>query len=175
MLELAKPMGLKLGPLAVYWPWPPLMAPPIQPANASAGKSVSSIVNTRLPLVKLATTAGNQVSPVDWYGKPTVLAAIATWAPSTSEQLSALSVLSANTDVNVVALAGQQRVETVAAYLQVAGSKLETACDPDGLLSDTLTVPGIPALYFIDRHGIIKKVMVGTRSADDMLSELGHL
>ena len=123
----------------------------------------------------LATTAGNQVSPVDWYGKPTVLVSIATWAPSTAEQLSALSNLSGNSDVNVVLVAGQQRAETVEAYLQVAGSKLEVACDPDGLLSDTLTIPGTPALYFIDRHGIIKKVMVGTRSADDILTELGHL
>jgi len=173
-MALSKPFGLRLGPLSLVWPWSSLVAPPVG-KGTSGTKSINTPVGSRLPLVGLATTAGNQVSPVDWYGKPTVLVSIATWAPSTAEQLSALSNLSGNSDVNVVLVAGQQRAETVEAYLQVAGSKLEVACDPDGLLSDTLTIPGTPALYFIDRHGIIKKVMVGTRSADDILTELGHL
>jgi hypothetical protein len=126
--------------------------------------------------VQLPTTSGRTVSPADWYGKPTVVATMATWVPTAVEQLGALSELKADPDINVILLAQQQRAETVAAYLKIAGRPgLEAVADPDGVLSDTLTVPGVPVLYFIDRHGIIKKVMVGARSADEILSNLSHL
>ncbi len=170
-IALSNSAGFKLGPLSVFWPWTTLAAPPVKASSAASGL----VENARLPLVKLPTTDGQLISPVDWYGKPTVLAAVATWAPTTAEQLPALAKLSANSDVNVVILAEQQRAETVAAYLQVADSTLSAVCDPDGLLSGTLTTPGVPALYFIDRHGIIKKVMVGTRSAEEILAELSLL
>jgi hypothetical protein len=163
---------VKIGGFKMPLPWPGLATAPLaaRPAISKAAKT-----EVRLPLVSLSTTAGRTVSPVDWYGKPTVLAVMATWAPLSAEQLGPLEELSANSDVNVVALAEQQRAETVGAYLHIAGRSLEAVADPDGLFSDTLTAPGIPALYFIDRHGIIKKVMVGVRSADEMLTELSHL
>ncbi len=164
--------SFKLGPLTIPLPWPKLEEAPLPSALVVSAKAKGDV---RLPLVQLTTTSGRTVSAVDWYGKPTVLATLATWAPLAAEQLGPLEQLSANTDINVVPIAEQQRAETVAAYLHIAGRSLEAVADPDGLLGDTLTAPGIPALYFIDRHGIIKKVMVGVRSADEMLTELSHL
>jgi hypothetical protein len=171
-VHLAEWARLKLGPVSIPLPWTSLERAPITPLASGAG---SSAVGSRLPLVRLPTTSGGNVSPVDWYGKPTVLAAIATWAPNVSDELDELSKLRSNTDINVVVLAQQQQAETVAAYLDIAGRSLEGVADPDGLLSGTLTTPGIPVLYFVDRHGIIKKVMVGSRSANEILTNLSHL
>jgi hypothetical protein len=163
---------LALGPVKVPMPWTSLEPAPV--AVMPAGPA--PVVGGRLPLVQLPTTSGRTVSPADWYGKPTVVATMATWVPTAVEQLGALSELKADPDINVILLAQQQRAETVAAYLKIAGRPgLEAVADPDGVLSDTLTVPGVPVLYFIDRHGIIKKVMVGARSADEILSNLSHL
>jgi hypothetical protein len=174
-VRLQEMVQLKLGPVSLPMPWTQLAVAPVA-MLAGGDASVVASPGARLPLVQLpTTTSGRTVSPADWYGKPTVVVALATWAPVSAEQLSALEKLRENQDINVVALAKQQRPETVAAYLKIAGSKLEAVTDPDGLLSDTLTTPGIPALYFIDRRGIIKKVMVGVRSADAILTELSHL
>jgi hypothetical protein len=171
-IQLQAWASVKLGPMTLPLPWPRLEAAPLAAARTVSTKAKAE---SRLPLVQLPTTSGRTVSAVDWYGKPTVLVTLATWAPLSAEQLGPLAELAGNSDINVVPIAEQQRAETVAAYLHIAGRSLEAVADPDGLLSDTLSAPGIPALYFIDRHGIIKKVMVGVRSADEILTELSHL
>jgi hypothetical protein len=172
VIQLGERAKLKLGPVTLPLPWTSLVAPPVQTV---AVKSTSPVVNSRLPLVSLPTTTGRTVSPVDWYGKPTVVAVVVTWAPATTEQLGPLAELQTNTDVNVVMLAEQQQTETVAAYLRVAQRSAEAVADPDGLLSDTLAAPGTPTLYLMDRHGIIKKVMVGIHTTDELLTELSRL
>ncbi|HEX3082150.1 MAG TPA: hypothetical protein VHQ86_02765 [Candidatus Saccharimonadia bacterium] len=162
---------LSLGPVSIPLPWTALALPPL--VTVKAGTPV--VAGTRLPLVNLPTTAGGTATPVDWYGRPTAVITLATWAPASAEELDAISQLAANTDINVVPVAVQEQSETLAAYLKIAGSSITGVADPDGLFSSTLTVPGVPTIYLIDRHGIIKKVMVGSHTADQILTGLSHL
>ncbi len=143
-------------------------------AKAQDVKS-NSLIGQPVPAFDLTNTNNQAVGATDLLGKPTVLTFISTWAPSTNEQLAALSQLQKNPDINVEPVALQQDTGQVRAYNQIAGYSLSWLSDPDSTLSGSFRIPSLPTHYFIDRKGIIRQVVSGVLSKQELLNDLSNL
>ena len=55
--------------------------------------------------------------------------------------------------------------ETVRGYMEAQGFELSTVVDDDGTVAEAYGVHGVPALFFVDRQGVIQQVTTGFTSA----------
>jgi peroxiredoxin len=175
-LVLAHQPSFKLGRARLTWPFTPtdranigttslaLATVPVAKAQVSAPRTFS-----------LKSANGKTISSIDLTGKPTVITALATWHPATSEQLPALAALQANTDLNVVPVALQENAGRARVFAARAGLKLTLAVDPDGVLVDRFGVQSLPTHYFLDRTGVVRKVEVGVLTEKQLLTDLESL
>jgi len=127
------------------------------------------------PNFNLTDTNGHKVVTTDLLGKPTSITFLSTWAPSSAEQLSALGTMQNNRDINVELVALQQNAEQVQAFDKMAGYNLTWLSDADSSLTNLFNVPSLPTHYFIDRKGIIRKVVSGVLTQQQILEDLKGL
>lgn len=114
-----------------------------------------------------------KVRSIEFNGKPTVITFVSSWSPSAREQLTVLSKLQANKDINVVPIAGQEGSGKIKPIINIAGLPLDLLVDPDGVTVDLFKVQSLPSTYIIDRRGMVKKVMVGVLSEEKIINALG--
>jgi cytochrome c biogenesis protein CcmG, thiol:disulfide interchange protein DsbE len=125
------------------------------------------------PAFTLTSTKGRSVRPVDLAGKPTVLSFISSWSPKASEQLPELvSAQNANKDLAIMPVFVQEGVQKTSAYLRIGKYDIEALADPTGSTVPTYNIQALPVHYFLDRHGFVKKVMVGVLSREEILKEM---
>ena len=164
-LAKADVFGLKI-PL----PWSALAEPPL-PRAAGAG----DIAAVSVPLVSLAGTDGAVHPVADWYGRPTVIGTVASWASASNEQLAPLEELAKNPDIQVLALGQAERAETLRAFLAMSGSRIQGVADADAVLGSTFGVIGVPVVYIVNRHGVVKSVMVGSHTVAEIIDQLATI
>ncbi len=141
--------------------------------NKTTQKSNSLISET--PSFKLQNLSGNNVNSTNLLGKPTVLSVLSTWSPNTSDQLAALTKLQSNKDINIIPVGLQESVAKLQAYSAISGYQLNWLADPDSTLTDVFKVQSMPTHYFLDRKGVVKKVVTGVLSKDELLNNLTGL
>jgi hypothetical protein len=176
VLGMKKEKVLKLGPL--HFTWPNFSVEKVNLNNSStstASKTNNKAVGTALPDFSLTSTNGSKMNPVDWLSKPTIVSLMTTWLPSSSEQMPVLSSLQTDKRINVIPIALQEDSAKVQVYTNVSGLKLEWLVDPDSSLTNLLNPQSIPTNYFIGRDGIIKKVIGGVLSKQQILDTLNGL
>ncbi|MDB5183131.1 MAG: hypothetical protein JWO47_915 [Candidatus Saccharibacteria bacterium] len=137
--------------------------------------TMQSLVGDQLPDFALNSTSGKLVHAVDLLARPTVISFMSTWAPTTSEQLPALDELSANKDINIEPIALQQDVSKMQAYQAISGHKLTWLADPDSTTSRDFNITNLPTHYFVNREGVIKKIVNGVLSKSELLNIVSGL
>jgi len=173
-LKLNPRHGLHIGPL--YFSLPSFSIQHIMTPNSTpVSVSQNSLIGQPAPDLSLTDTAGNIINPTDLLGRPTLLSFNSTWAPTTIEELSALSNLQANPNLNVIPVALQENSGVVQAYTSIADVNLKWLLDPDSTLSTSYNIQSLPMNYFIDRNGIVRQVVVGVMSQQQMLNDLSGL
>lgn len=143
--------------------------------KSAANSKQSSLVGQPAPDFSVGATNGQTVNATDLLSKPTVISFEATWLPTAAEQIKALAQLQADPDLNVEPVAVQQSPAVAQAYANIAGLNLNWLIDPNGDLAKTYGAQSLPANYFVDRNGIIKKVVIGAMSKQQMLDDLAGL
>jgi len=175
-LKLTRVRQFRLGPIHIDLVLPSLGDQPIQAGNKRAvGAPANSLIGKSAPEFSLNDTNGNIVNPVQLLGKPTVVTFGTTWSPGMSEQVNILSQLQSNTDLNIIPVAMQQGTAVARAYTTIAGLKLDWLVDPSGALTASYNVQSLPTSYFINREGIIQKVVIGVLGRQQMLNILTGL
>jgi len=173
-LNLKPLRGLQLGSVGLHWPDFSVSKINLNLKNSTTTKQ-NSQVGQPVPVFSLSDTNGKQVSSLDFLGKPTVLSVMATWAPQTNEQLKALSDIQPNGDINVEALAAQENAAQVRVYTDISGYKLNWLVDPDSITTKTLNFTSLPTHYFIDRKGVIKNIVTGVLTKQQLLNYVSSL
>jgi hypothetical protein len=139
----------------------------------SSSKAISNpLVGRAFPNFSLASTTGSTETELNLYGKPTIVAVLGIWSPTTVEQLSVLSGLQQNPNINVVPIFVQDSLDSVSQYLESNGYSLTALADPIGTLVQPLQVGYLPTYYFLDQSGNIKKVTVGVLSGSELQTAL---
>ncbi len=175
-LQLRPMRGLHVG--SHYLSWPNFGVQHVTPGSGQAkvatvtAKNQSDLINKPAPDFSLMDTTGAVVRTADLLGRPTVISINSIWSPTTAEQLAVLSGLQANREINVVPIALQDNLSRVQTYTAISDVKLRWLVDPESKLSDSYKVHSLPTQYFLDRKGIIRHVVVGTLSKQQMLNLL---
>ena len=129
------------------------------------------IVGRELPYVTFPVEGKNFVS-TDIRGKPTVLTALNTWWPQAGMQLQRLEELSAHKEINVLVLVPQESPSQVEIFRRRGGYSVPMVADKDGDLVDPLQYQLMPTHYFVNRKGVIGKVITGMAGERELLDNL---
>jgi len=134
-----------------------------------------SLIGKELPTFNLPTTNGGTISSVSLLGKPTLITIGATWSPTTQDQMAILGKLQTNKYINIVPIALQESSSKVQAYMAMTGLNLNWAVDSDSISTQNFDTQYLPTHYFVNRQGIVVKVVVGTLSSQQIINMLESL
>lgn len=167
-IAMKQGIGFQLGSWPLYLPvWSAFKLEPGREVAATAA-SPSPLVGQRLPAFQLPRTDGGETKSLNLEGKPTVISFITTWSPASKDQLQVLAKLQQDPLYNVVPLVVQEPLPKVGSYLTIAGYKLVVTVDRDGATVPLFKLQDLPTHIFVDRSGVIKKVMVGVLSEEEI-------
>lgn len=173
-LSLSPLHGLHIG--SYYLTLPSLSVQHVNLTNQTPRSfSQNSLLGKLAPDFSLSDTNGSTIQTADLLGRPTLISFDSTWSPTTAEQLSALSQLQTNPNFNIIPIALQDNSSLVQAYTAVADLKLNWLVDPDSTTSISYNVQSLPMNYFVDRNGVVKRVVIGVLNKQQIQSELSEL
>ena len=168
---------LAIGPIHIPWfsfltPTVPLKLVTSLSDSQAAG---NKLTGQTMPTLTLSDLNNNPVNDLSWLGKPTVVSVMSTWMPATADQIKIESQLQHNGAFNVVPVAMQEGAEQVQAFDSIAGYQAAWLTDPNSTLTAVLNPSALPTHYFIDRNGVIRKVVYGVLSKQEILNALGAM
>ncbi len=134
--------------------------------------TVESLQGKSLPSFSLPSTSGEEVNSIELLGKPTLLSFITTWSPAAREQFPTLADFQKNSNLNVRPVSTLESLAKVEVYLKIAGYEMNILIDKDGTTVEKFNLQSLPTHYFINRKGVIKKVVVGVLSKQELLDNL---
>lgn len=117
------------------------------------------------PDFMLTSLSGQKVRLSELRGKVVLLNFWATWCPPCREEVPSLARLAnamSNTDFQMITVAiDKEGRKAVDEYFQHAGVRLTTLLDPTGDVGKSYGITGVPETFIIDKHGLIKKKVIG--------------
>jgi len=137
--------------------------------------SHNDLIGKAAPDFALLNSSGDTVHFAQLLGRPTVLVMDSLWSPTGTEQLSALTKLQANQDINIYPVALQEGLGKVQASMAIAGSSLTWLVDPDSNLTSSYGVKSLPTIYFLDRSGIVRYVETGPLNPTQIMEIVSRL
>ena len=176
-IDMRRLGGLHLGYLHLSWSGLTTQPVTITTNQPTSGKLAvtNQEVGRQAPSFTLTDSNGRIVHNADLLGKPTIISFGASWLPNNAAQTTALSQLQSNADINVVAVALQEDAARVQAATAIANLQLNWLVDPTGSQTNSFAVQTLPTNYFLDRKGIVRKVLTGTLTKQQIIDAISQL
>lgn len=137
------------------------------PASATTGGEIPSPrEGFAAPPFSLETLDGEMVSLQDLQGKVVIVNLWATWCPPCRAEMPAFErVYQANADHGLEILAihttFQDSREAAQAFVQDYGLTFPVLLDRNGDVSRNYQLRALPSTFFLDRQGVIRRVVIG--------------
>jgi cytochrome c biogenesis protein CcmG/thiol:disulfide interchange protein DsbE len=153
---------------------------PVTARNVESCTKISQISMTaatstdRLPDINLpCLTAGPAVNPARLAGRPVVINLWATWCEPCRKEMPILQAAHQRYGARVQFLGvnTKDRPEWAAEFLQEVKVSYPQVVDSDGMLLNSLRLPGLPVTVVVDAHGDVSGRQVGQIS-DQRLTDL---
>jgi hypothetical protein len=161
-----------LGPLKLYFPDFSVLSVPFKNNLPQINQAEGSFINTSTPFFNLTVAGQSQLNSDSLTGKPTVITFLNTWSPSSTEQVSILNNFAKNKDFNSVAIIEGEKVSKVYVFQKRGGYGLPIFADPDATLATPYNLSVLPVHYFLDKKGIVKKVIYGALNENELANTL---
>lgn len=125
------------------------------------------MVGQPAPPLTLKDIDGKTVSLEQFRGKPVFINTFATWCPPCKQELPFIVKHYPEYRGKVVFLGidEQEDAELVIPFLKRFGITYQVALDP-GSFADTYEVSSLPASFFIDKDGVVRKIYRGFMTPD---------
>jgi peroxiredoxin len=162
---------LKLGGLRVQLPSLNLSTVKLHTQRQDRGESLSAPV--QLPSIKLSRTDNAGLTTLQLLGKPTVITFVSTWAAPSVDQLAILNTIK-STQFTVVPVISGESIEKLKAFMKISNYAVPIAADVDATVANSLNVGALPTHYFIDRHGMIKKIITGVLTKQELYDNIAN-
>lgn len=170
-VELKQKPGIRIAGQEVRLPWPSFR-PSFKAEYSSTTSDIKSeVLGQSLKTFSLPNTTSSLVSSFDLLGKPTIMTVLATWSALGREQLSELNDIS-NNQINVVPISSGESIAKLKAYSALSGYSLPIIGDSDNVFIGDLPYGNIPTTYFIDRSGLVKSIVSGVLSEEEIIRKV---
>jgi cytochrome c biogenesis protein CcmG/thiol:disulfide interchange protein DsbE len=130
------------------------------------------------PDFSLTDLQGNVITLSQFRGQPVLVNFWTTWCPYCREEVAALEEIHrryADQGLVVLAMNVQEKVETVAPFVQSEGLTFPILLDSDASTVRAYSTIAIPTSFFIDRRGVVSFIRVGPLTGEDVDSYLAIL
>lgn len=134
------------------------------PTPAAAGAAAAPREGFAAPDFTLTSLSGETVQLSALRGRVVFLNFWTSWCPPCKKEMPAIQQLSEQSpDVAVLAVnvSDQDRLEDAQLFLASNGITLDVLLDSDGSVSRLYQVEALPTSFFIDKKGIIRKIVYG--------------
>jgi thiol-disulfide isomerase/thioredoxin len=151
-----------------------LVAFAIAQEKESPNEAAKALIGKPAPDFKLDLLAGGQAKLADHKGKHVVIIDFwATWcAPCVAELPMIAEIAKSRADKGVVfyPINEEEEVADIKAFLEEKKlTDLKVALDKDGNVSKAYLVDPLPQTVIIGKDGIVKSVLIGIKSKDDLV------
>ncbi|OGV91430.1 hypothetical protein A3A66_00040 [Microgenomates group bacterium RIFCSPLOWO2_01_FULL_46_13] len=164
---------ISLGPLSITWP--SLFSPKPEvnlKGSPLPSQTQSSLIGTELPFLSFKVD-DLEFNSFELRGKATLLTVVSSWLPAASQQLKIIEDFSQrHPQVNAVAVMTQEKPAAVSIYAKRGNYTIPIVTDPDGIILKELELNSFPAHIFMDRKGVIKKVLGGILDQNQLTENL---
>jgi len=175
VLKLGQRPTLRLGSWRLELPWPTWSRTSISPSEPTTAVA-AALVGKPWPSLSLPATDGGTITSVGLLGRLTVVTVLSSWDPVTNEQLPELAKLAhSNASLAVVPLVMGERIGRVRMFVERGDYGLRAAVDEAASVSEVLGVPAEPTHYLIDRGGVVRSVLVGVKTSEQLEAALTAL
>jgi peroxiredoxin len=165
-----------LGPIKIYLPDFSVLSVPFKNnVPSDSAQDSNDMIGKSTPFFNLAVSGQNTFSSDSLTGKPSVLTFINTWSPASTEQISILDRFAKNKDFNSTVIVEGEKVSKVYVFQQRGGYSLPVFADPDATLSIPYNLSSLPVHYFLDRKGVVKKVVYGALNEEELANILVNI
>ncbi len=165
--------GFKLGSIRLSVPWPVFSSSTVGSSTHAITSQKNEIIGSSLPQFVLMQTNGVELSTVQLFGKPTIITFINTWSDSASSQLESMSHIT-EPNINLVTVASGESLARLSVFAKIAGYHQPIVADSDNVLIQKMHAASVPTTYFVDTHGLVKKVMLGVLSKEELIQNVSH-
>lgn len=144
---------------------------------ASASQADKARVGQAAPPWSEATVGGPALSLASLHGKAIYLNFFATWCPPCNEEAPSINDLARKYGPRGLAVVGVDVMESPnkAAEFRTAHKLIYPVIADGGVLRDQYNVNGLPVHVFIDRNGVVQKIVVGELSPQDMRADVERM
>jgi cytochrome c biogenesis protein CcmG/thiol:disulfide interchange protein DsbE len=144
-------------------------------AGAPAALRASPQEGFLAPDFTLNTLDGEQVMLSTLRGKVVVVNLWASWCPPCRAEMPALDKAyqadrARGLEVLAVNATNQDTAAAAGAYVRQLGLTFPVLLDPTGAVSQRYLLRALPTTFFIDRHGIIRSIVVGGPMSEALIS-----
>lgn len=146
-----------------------LSAPPI----GKVGKDLG-LLDKEAPLFELPTTRGSTFDILKLRGRASIITFITTWAPPAVEQLTVLEKVAKDGSIRSVAVSTQESLSELTMFQKRGGYTVPIVVDPDGTLIEKYKLTSLPMHYFLNRYGMVKKILSGVLSVEEIKDEIAQ-
>lgn len=147
-------------------------------AQRGAGNAHSiARVGQPAPPWREPTSTGTMLSLASLRGHPVYLNFFATWCPPCNEEapdINAVQKRYASRGLRVVGIDELENAKKAAQFVRKYGLVYPAVVD-DGTLQSQYQVNGLPVHVFIDRSGVVRKMVVGEMSSAELLASVRRL
>lgn len=132
----------------------------------------NKLLNKEAPFFKLQSTDGKEFDVLKLRGRPSIVTFISTWAPPAVEQLSVLNKLVKNDSVRAAVVSVQESPFQLMLFQKRGGYTIPIVIDQDGTLVEKYNLTSLPTHYFLDRRGVVRRVVSGVLNEAEIKENL---
>lgn len=146
------------------------------PRIDATGENKDSLVGTEASGFLLPTINGSDLNLVSLRGKSRLIIFLNTWLPDSAEQISQVVGLEEKYKDRVSLVVLQENLSKISVFAKKGGYEgFMIAADSDGTLVTPYKINSLPTGYFIDRKGIVQKVLTGVIPASDIINYIDSI
>ena len=134
----------------------------------------TKLLKKEAPRIKLPTTDGKEFDLLKMRGRPSVVTFISTWAPPAVEQLSVLDKLVKDDSIRGIAVSVQESPNQLSLFQRRGNYSIPIVIDKDGVLVEQYNLTSLPTHYFLDRRGVIQRIISGVLSEKEIREEIAN-
>lgn len=173
LVQFQPTQQIGIGPFQI--PVPDFLAKshPIELQTISYQRSRDQLLNEHAPDFTLPTTNNKKVRLQDLRGSPTIISFMSTWNPASAQQITILDKLIQNQEIHGQIVLVEEPLAKAEIFQKRGGYKTPFAVDTPGKLIGDYQLSSLPIHFILDETGVIKNIvhgLVSEQEVKDLLS-----